>query len=159
METVEEFLAHAIQLEREAADRFSQLADAMDSAGNREVGQLFRQLAHYSRLHLAEARDRAGFLDIPDLKPDEFRWPDAESPESAAIWAADPMIGTDDALATALAAERAGLEYYSHVLAHATDPEIIMFAKAFVEEESGHVAELDRWIAARAAGLKTPVDA
>ena len=66
METVEEFLAHAIQLEREAADRFSQLADAMESCGNREVAKLFRQLADYSRLHLADARLRSGFRDIPN---------------------------------------------------------------------------------------------
>jgi len=35
LETVEEFLAHAIQLEREAADRFGQLAEAMESGGNK----------------------------------------------------------------------------------------------------------------------------
>lgn len=158
METVEEFLAHAIQLEREAADRFGQLADAMESGGNKEVGKLFRQLAHYSRLHLADAQNRSGFRDIPALKPDEFVWPDDESPEAAAIWAADPMIGADAALETALAAEMAGLGYYSDVLARATDPEIIAFAKAFVEEESGHVAELNRWIAARSAGLSMPIE-
>lgn len=152
LETVEEFLAHAIQLEREAADRFGHLADAMESGGNKEVAKLFRQLAQYSRLHLADARQRSGFRDIPDLEPGEFSWPDAESPEAAAIWAADPMIGADAALQTALEAEMAGLTYYSEVLAQATDPEIVAFAKEFAEEESGHVAELKRWIAARAAG-------
>ena len=152
METVEEFLAHAIQLEREAADRFNQLADAMESAGNKEVGKLFRQLAHYSQMHLADANNRSGFRDIPEIEPGGFEWPDAESPESAAIWAADPMIGPDEALETALAAEMAGLNYYSDVLARTADPEIIAFAKEFVEEESGHVAELKRWIAARAEG-------
>ncbi len=152
METVETFLAHAIQLEREAADRFNQLAEAMESGGNKEVGRLFRQLAHYSQLHLADAHERSGFREIPELKPGEFEWPDAESPESAAIWAADPLIGPDEALETALAAEMAGLGYYSDVLARTADPEIIAFAKQFVDEESGHVAELKRWIAARAAG-------
>ncbi len=45
MQSVEEFLAYAIALESEAADRFGQLADAMDACGNREVGKLFRRLA------------------------------------------------------------------------------------------------------------------
>ena len=45
METVEAFLAHAIRIEQEAALRFGQLADAMNTQGNREVGRLFRQLA------------------------------------------------------------------------------------------------------------------
>lgn len=113
MQTVEVFLAHAIQLEREAAGRFAQLADAMEAGGNREVSKLFRQLAQYSRLHLADARNRAGFRTIPKLAPEDFVWPDHESPEAAAIWAADPLIGADEALATALAAECAGLAYYT----------------------------------------------
>lgn len=158
METVEEFLAHAIQLEREAADRFGQLADSMESSGNQAVGKLFRQLADYSRLHLADAQERAGFRKLPVLAPGAFSWPDSESPESAAIWAADPMIGPDQALEIALAAETAGCEYYATVLATATDPEIIVFAREFAEEESGHVAQLQKWIAARQAGQTAPAD-
>jgi len=107
-DSVEEFLAYSIRLEEEAALRFGQLADAMISAGNREVGRLFRRLADYSRMHLADARARAGFRALPDLEPDDFEWPDIESPETAAIWAADPMIGREQALQVALAAERAG---------------------------------------------------
>jgi rubrerythrin len=156
MDTVEEFLAHAIQLEREAADRFDQLADAMETSGNTPVSRLFRQLADYSRLHLADARERSGFRKIPDLGPGDFNWPDSESPETAAIWAADPLISADDALETALAAEMAGLEYYAGVLATASDPEIIAFAREFVEEEQGHVAELNRWIKARKQGKTEP---
>jgi rubrerythrin len=158
MNNVEEFLAHAIQVERDAADRFSQLADAMESCGNRAVGKLFRRLADYSRMHLADAQERAGFRDVPKLAPDEFTWPDSESPESAAIWAADPMIGADEALETALAAEMAGYEYYAAVLRTTTDPEIKALAEEFVAEESGHVAELKRWIAARAAGEVEPAE-
>ena len=158
MYTVEVFLAHAIRLEREAADRFGQLAVAMDTSGNKAVAKLFSQLETYSRLHLAEAVARSGFRKIPELGPEEFVWPDCESPESAAIWAADPLIGADEALETALAAETAGLEYYAAVLALATDPEVIAFAREFVEEESGHVAELKRWLAARKTGQSAPAD-
>lgn len=158
MHSVEVFLAHAIQLERDAADRFGQLADAMASSGNREVAALFRQLAGYSQLHLADARERAGFRNIPNLRPEDFEWPDAESPESAAIWAADPLIGPDEALETALDAEMAGLNYYSSVLANATDPEVIAFAREFADEESGHVEQLKLWIASRRTGKLTPTD-
>jgi rubrerythrin len=156
MENVEEFLAHAIQLEREAADRFDQLADAMETSGNAPVAKLFRQLGEYSRMHLADARERSGFRKLPDLGPGDFSWPDSESPETAAIWAADPLIGPEEALETALAAEMAGLEYYAGVLDTATDPEIVAFAKEFVEEEQGHVAELKRWIKARKQGKPAP---
>ncbi len=147
MESVEEFLAYAIRLEQEAALRFGQLADAMATAGNREVMELFRRLSEYSRLHLTDARARAGFRDLPELKSGDFDWPDIESPEAAAIWAADPLIGREQALQVALRAEKAGLAYYQSVLDSTEDPEIKALAREFVAEETLHVAELQRWVA------------
>jgi rubrerythrin len=156
MKTVEEFLAYSIHLEQEAATRFGELADAMESGGNKEVGKLFRQLSEYSRLHLADAKARAGFRDMPELAPHEFVWPDLESPEAAAIWGADPLLSRREALEIALAAEQAGLDYYTSVLNSTDDPEIRALAKEFVSEEAGHVAELKKWIAA--AGETAPAE-
>lgn len=144
---IETFLAYSIQLETEAALRFGQLADAMASGGNHEVAVLFRSLSEYSRMHLGEAQARAGFRDVPKLRPDQFVWPDLESPETAAIWAADPLIGREQALEIALAAERAGWEFYRRVLDTTQDPEVRACAREFVDEENQHVAELKRWIA------------
>jgi rubrerythrin len=158
MQSVEEFLAYAIMLEQEAATRFGQLADAMESCGNREVGKLFRRLSDYSRLHLADARARAGFREMPKMKPGDFAWPDLESPETAAIWAADPFIGRDQALEIALEAETAGFDYYKKILDTTDDPEIKALAREFVEEERGHVAELQKWILASKTGLGAPAD-
>jgi hypothetical protein len=136
MDSVNIFLAHTVRLEREAALRFDQLADAMLTAGNREVAQLFKRLAHFSRLHLADATARSGFRDVPDLGPQEFVWPDIESPETAAIWATDPFIGCE----------------------HQTqDPEIERFARAFVAEEGQHVAELERWLSLHRDGKPLPL--
>ena len=158
MESVEEFLAYAIRLEADSADRFGQLADVMAASGNAEVGRLFRQLSDYSRMHLAEAQARAGFRDVPKLNPTDYDWPDLESPETAAIWAADPLIGRGEALDVALQAETAGLRYYQAVRDTTDDPEIRALATEFVEEESEHVAALERWIAAHKAGKPLPVD-
>src|SRR5271165_6853729 len=116
MQSAEEFLAYAVKLESEAADRFGQLADAMDACGNHEVARLFRRLADYSRLHLADARARSGFRVIPAMKTEDFAWPGLESPEAAAIWAADPFIGREQALDIALDAETASQEYYQSVV-------------------------------------------
>lgn len=146
MDTIEEFLAYAVKVEEEAALRFDQLADAMQSCGNTEVSKLFRRLANYSRLHLADARARSGFRDIPVLKPSDYVWPDLESPETAAIWAADPFMGREEALQVALAAETASFDYYSRVLETTKDPEIRVMAREFADEEAEHVAELEKWI-------------
>jgi rubrerythrin len=157
MLTVEEFLAQSILLEREAAERYGELADSMESSGNREVGKLFRQLSEYSRLHLAEAVARAGYREVPDIRGATI-WSDWENPETAAIWAADPMIGRDQALQIALEAEIAGHDYYKNVLDTTTDPEIKVLAAEFVQEEAEHVAELRKWIAAHKAGKPLPID-
>ena len=158
MESVEEFLAYAVHLEREAADRFGQLADAMDASGNKEVATLFRRLAEYSRMHYADAQLRSGYRDIPKMRPDDFVWPGIESPETAAIWAADPSLGREQALEIALDAETAGFDYYKGVLETTNDPEIKALAKEFVDEERAHVAELKKWIAAHKEGRPLPVD-
>lgn len=155
---VEDFLAHAVQLEAEAAMRFDQLADAMSTNGNPKVSKLFRRLADYSRLHLSDARARSGFRELPELRPEEFVWPDLESPESAAIWGADPFIGREEALKIALQAEMAGLDYYQSVHDNTDDPETRILAKEFAEEERDHVSELRKWIAAHAAGDALPID-
>lgn len=155
---VEDFLAHAIQLEAEAAMRFGQLADAMATNGNPEVSRLFRRLSDYSRLHLSDARARSGFRELPELRHDEFVWPDLESPESAAIWGADPFIGREEALNIALQAEMAGLDYYQQVSETTDDPETRILAREFADEERDHVSELKKWIAAHAAGETLPID-
>ena len=157
MDSVEIFLAHTVRLEQEAALRFEQLADAMHTAGNRDVALLFKRLAHFSRLHLSDATARSGFREIPDLGPAEFQWPDIESPETAAIWAADPFIGCEQALQVALDAETAGLNFYRGILETTGDPEIKRFAREFVSEESQHVAELERWLALHRAGEALPL--
>lgn len=144
---VEVFLSYAIKLEEEATLRFGQLADAMDAAGNRKVGALFRKLSDYSRLHLADARARAGFREVPVRMPADYAWPDFESPETAAIWATDPLIAYDEALEIALESEKRGHAFYALVLEKTADPEIKALAKEFVAEEAEHVAWLEKWIA------------
>jgi rubrerythrin len=145
--SVEMFLSYAIKLEEEATLRFGQLADAMDASGNKPVGKLFRKLSDYSRLHLADARARSGFRDMPVVLPKQYQWPDLESPEAAAIWAVDPMIAYDHAIAIALDSEKRGYEFYKRVFETTTDPEIRALAKEFTSEEAEHVEWLEQWIA------------
>jgi len=146
MDSVEEFLAYAIKLEEEAMLRFDQLADAMQGYGNTDVGSLFRRLAEYSRLHHADARARAGFREIPVMLPDAYQWPDLESPETAAIWAADPFLAKSEALQIALTSETAGYDFYKNVYDTTSDPEIRVLAAEFVAEESEHVGWIKQWI-------------
>lgn len=158
MNSVEEFLAYAVKLEEEAALRFGELADAMRSCGKSDVGNLFRRLSDYSRMHLADARARSAFRDIPIKDASEFAWPNLESPETAAIWAADPFIGREQALEIAREAEQASCDYYRTIFETTDDPEIRVLAKEFYEEETEHVSEIHKWIQAHKEGRKLSVD-
>jgi hypothetical protein len=118
----------------------------MQSYGNTDVSELFRRLSEYSRLHLADARARAGFRELPVMLPDAYKWPDLESPETAAIWAADPFLAKCEALEIALTSENAGYAFYKSVHDKTDDPEIRIMAAEFVAEEAEHVTWIEGWI-------------
>jgi rubrerythrin len=151
IERIRVFLAHAVRLESEAASRFDELADAMETWGNREVEAFFRKMADYSRLHLAEAMERGGFRHVSELPPAEYEFPDIEAPESSQWVGVDGMMGVEDALLVALESERAGLAFYHNVATKTHDPVVRRMAEMFVEEERGHVEQLEHWIARQAA--------
>jgi rubrerythrin len=147
MDDVELFLAHAIQLERDAARRFEDLMHSMQTAGNREVEKLFHRLGEFSRRHLKEAMARGGFRSLPELAPGEFHWPNGVTPEAAGWQGVDSALDVLGALQVALAGERGGLAYYRAIATETTDPEIARMAELFALEEAQHVSELERWVA------------
>ncbi len=148
MNTIELFLAHAIELEREAARRYEELAASMRTEGRRDLRAFFTEMAHFSRMHLAEARERGGFRELPQLRPDEYTWPDGTAPETADWAGVDAFMDDRAALTLALTSERRGHAYYAAVAATTTDPEIRRLAGEFAREEAQHVAELERLLAA-----------
>lgn len=151
MDDVNRFLAHAIQLERDAARRFEDLAHAMQTDGNRDVEKLFVRLADFSRRHLKEAVARGGFRDVPELSPDEFEWPEGITPEAAGWKGVDGSLDVLSALEVALAGEKSGHDYYAAIAEQTSDAEVRGLARSFASEEAEHVAELQRWIARTAA--------
>ncbi len=141
------FLAHAVRLEEEAARRFADLAESMKIYGNTEVAAFFGQMAEFSRLHLADARERSQFRKVPDLAEGEFQWPDGgESPESASMEGSHYLMTPDYAMDLALDSEKRGHAFYAEVAKTTTDPEVRMMAEEFAAEEADHVAQLERWI-------------
>lgn len=148
---VEAFLVHAIALEREAARRYEELSAAMHTEGNRELKAFFARMAHFSRLHLAEAQARGGFRELPVLRDDEYQWPEGIAPETAGWAGVDALLDGAAALKLALDSEQRGHAYYAAISATTRDPETRRLAGEFAAEEAQHVAELRRLIAARTA--------
>lgn len=151
MNDVERFLAHAIALEREAARRYEELAAAMQTDGRAELKAFFARMAHFSRLHLAEAQARGQWRDLPVLAEHEYDWPDGIAPETADWAGVDAQMTVRSALELALESERRGHAYYAAVAALAQDPDVHHLAAEFAAEEAEHLAELERRLHACAA--------
>lgn len=142
------FLAHALTLESEAAERYDELADTMEVHNNPLVSTLFRQMAGFSRRHAEEVRQRCQGHPLPALRLDDFRWTTPEPPEVGSPEGTHYLMTPWHALTFALGNERRGWEFYADAAATSNDPEVRRLAAEMAEEEQGHVATLERWVAA-----------
>jgi rubrerythrin len=142
--TLPEFLAHAIAMEEEAAERYLELADMMESHRNDEVSALFRNMHRFSLMHRDAIRERVGSVVLPKLKSWEYRW--RTPPEMGDEEAFDYMIEAYNALKYARANEVRAMEYYRAVAGESDDAEVNRLAGEFPAEEQEHVAALDKWL-------------
>jgi rubrerythrin len=147
MSEVALFLAHAIALEAEAAERYDELADAMEVHNNPKVAELFRKQAHFSRLHWNDIKGTAKHLELPKLKPWEYQWQTAEGPESAPVERTHYLMTPFHCIQLALENERRGYQYYADVAHKSEDPEVKKLASQFATEEAQHVVLLEKWAA------------
>lgn len=142
------FLAHALELEIEAAERYDELADSMEAHNNPEVAKLFRDLGGYSRKHAEEVRAIAKeHGSLPKVAPWEFVWDSTnESPEAASFEHAHYLMKPHHALKMALLSEQQGAKYYNSIAAETKDLEVARLAREFAQEEDGHVTLVKQWL-------------
>lgn len=141
-----EFLAHSVELESEAMERYEELADAMALHHNEQVAQFFLRMAREASHHLAEVSELAKGMVLPQLKAWEFNWPEAESPETASYEALHYRMSLRQAMTLALENERAAQSYYRQVADSSGDDETCRMATGFADEELSHAAELERML-------------
>lgn len=146
MNDVAIFLAHALALEREAADRYDELADTMEVHNNPDVAELFRRMANFSRMHADAVRGRAAEVELPHFKPWEYQWSEPEGPETGALERTHYLMTTYHCLQLALHNERRGRDYYKGVADATEDAEVRRLAGQMYEEECEHVRILDEWL-------------
>jgi len=139
-----EFLAHAVAMEEEAAERYLELADMMESHRNDEVSAVFRDMHRFSIMHRDSIRKRIGAIELPQLKSWQYRW--RTPPEMGDEDAFDYMMEAYNALQYARANELRAMEYYRSVAGQTDDPELKRLASEFAQEEAEHVEALDKWL-------------
>lgn len=146
IDSLTEFLAHAIELEVESAERYRDLADAMRVHNNLEVAELFHKLAGYGDSHAEEVQQRASGLELPYISPWDFKWSCPEAPEAPCAEDIHYQMNKCQALELALYNEIRGRDFYAQVAASTSDPQVREAASEMAEEEDEHVTMLRAWI-------------
>lgn len=145
--SIAELYAHALAVEREAADRYAELAEFMSDHDNAPVAELFARLAQIENQHADAIVARARGLEVPALRTFEHTWFDAGPPETVAHEFVFRLMTPHDALKVALEAEQRARGYFEQVFASATDPDVKMLAAAMIQEEQQHIEWVERALA------------
>lgn len=144
--TVEEFLAHALALETEAAEGYEEVGDSMAVHNNPEVAELFHGFARNGRKHADQVRTLAEGKSLPKIAPWDFKWGDDASPETPSRDRLHYLMTPAQALALALRAERGAQTFYAGVAESSPNAEVRALAAEFAAEEAEHVRLLTDWI-------------
>lgn len=140
--TIEEFYAHALAIEREAAERYTEFAAYFSDHGQEVLAGLCRNLAVLEHGHLRELLDACRGLTLPAIPGSGHRWLEAGSPEAAARELFYRATSERQLLEIALHAEQNAKRFFDWVAANAPSPQVCALAREMALEEDEHV----RWV-------------
>ena len=135
-----ELYAHAIALEREAAERYAEFARRMDDLGNEAAAEVFTTLARLEEEHLQTLLERTQGVQVPEFLNEQYAWLDAGGPETTARELVFRLLTAHQALEIALRAERRAQTFFEKVMLTADDPALRALAQEMAAEEQGHIA-------------------
>lgn len=156
IDSLAEFLAHALELEVESAERYRELADNMRVHNNIDVSELFAKLAHYGDAHAAEVEQRATGMELPYISPWDFKWRCPEAPEAPCMEDVHYMMTKCQALELALHNEIRGRDFYAQVAKSSGNREVQRAAAEMASEEDTHVTMLREWQTREACSTLEP---
>lgn len=147
VQTVPELLAHALAMETEAAERYGELADQMQTHRRTAVAAIFRRLEVAEKKHLVELTAQCQGVVLPHYAPWDFKWRCNESPETIAIDRVHYQLTVRQAILLALEHERRATQFYADIAAAAQGPDVIALAHQLADEEREHIGWLEQCLA------------
>ena len=141
--SLNDLLAVAYQIEIDAVERYSMLAEQMEAHNNPELVKVFRDLARAEGIHGEEIRRLAGEFDVVCHAKTIASFA-SDSPEEAELDAAHYKMTPWHALQLSLAGEKRALAYFTSIVETAKDPKVKAMAAELVEEEAEHVNLVNR---------------
>ena len=134
-----ELYAHAIAIEREAAERYGEFAERMQDEGREALADVFSLLARVEQEHLETLLARTEGVALPAIAEDRYKWLDSGAPETPARELFYRLMTPRHALAIALHAEQRAQAFFEHVYWTSSDPALRALAKEMAAEEREHV--------------------
>jgi rubrerythrin len=137
--TPEEFYAHALAIEREAAERYAELADWFETRST-ALATLCRRLATLEREHFVSLAEACARLELPEICAGDYCWLERDSPEVTARETFYTFTNTRQLLEIALAAEKRAHAFFVWTARTAPNRGIRELASVMAAEENEHVA-------------------
>ena len=137
--TVEEFYAHAIAIEREAAERYAEFAGWFGDRGEDALAGLCRILAEAERAHLADLELASQGVALPAIEAGGYRWIDGASPEAPARELFYRVAEPRHLLEIARDAECRAFRFFEWVARSSPHPGVAALSRQMVAEEARHI--------------------
>jgi rubrerythrin len=164
VKTTADLMSIALQAEREAIRRYSELSTRTREAGNESAAALFDRMVIEEKEHerlLLEWMARESIDENPKIGP--LRWRDPGVSTTYDDEARNPLHSTPyKALAFAVHNEEIAFRFYTHVASESDNESVRKYAEILAREELGHAALLRAerrraYHAERNTGLAEPV--
>lgn len=139
--------AHALLIEREAAERYREFASHMAEHGDDTLAELFEQLAEFEGEHAYHIAKKTAGMTLPKLAAGEHAWLDQEAPVPEAHAFVYRMLTPRVALEIALRAEERAKAFFEKVLAESNDSGIREVALDMARDEQAHIAWVNEALA------------
>jgi rubrerythrin len=144
--TLTEFMAQALAMETEAAQRYSDLAAAMETHNNREAAALFRKMAGIERKHATRIMVEMGWEEMPALPSGKPSWDGFEAPETTPGDEVHYLMQPYHALQLALVNEQRAERFFAQLARTATVESVSAAARELQAEEGEHVKLIRAWM-------------
>lgn len=132
-------------MEMEAAQRYTEFADAMETHNNREVAELFRKTAAIEGRHAEQIMTTMRWSKAPAQAAKRI-WRGVEAPETPAVDDVHYLRQPYHALQLALAAEKRAARFFGDLARVATVEAVRKAALEMQAEEHEHVELVKSWL-------------
>lgn len=138
IQTVEEFYAHALAIELEAAERYAEFETYFRDRGEVVLAGLCANLGRVEGEHFRELVAASRHLRLPAIAPGDYKWLEAGSPEAPAREFFYRIATPRHLLEIALQAEVNAFAFFQHVGLTSDSVEVCALARQMAEEEKQH---------------------